>query len=175
MFKKIELLANVAIILVALLLGAVLVKRFLIPSPPPAAPAQAAQIKAGTKVQLEGVNWGDSNQTLVLALSDTCRFCTESAEFYQRLARQRVERGGPRLIAVLPQSVPQGRAYLGKLGVTVDDVRQSPLGDIGVNGTPTLLLLDNGGAVKESWVGKLSPEREALVLSRLNEATASLR
>jgi hypothetical protein len=110
MYKKIELLANVAIIAVALLLGVVLVKRFLLPSPPPPGPPQAAQIKPGTKVQLDGVNWGDSSQTLVLALSDTCRFCTESAEFYQRLARHRAERGGPRLVAVLPQPVAQGRA-----------------------------------------------------------------
>jgi hypothetical protein len=66
---------------------------------------------------------------------------------------------------VLPQEVSQGQTYLGKLGVVVDEVRQSTLGAIGVSGTPTLLLVDNKGAVKQSWLGKLSPDKETEVLS----------
>jgi hypothetical protein len=46
-------------------------------------------------------------------------------------------------------------------------VRQAPLSAVGVSGTPTLLLIDGGGAIKESWVGKLPPDKETEVLSRL--------
>jgi hypothetical protein len=164
MFKKVELLANVAIIIIALLLGAVLVKRYLMPTVPNGPPA-VAQIQPGTKVNLPGVDWGKSEQTLVLALSDGCRFCSESAGFYQRLAKEKASAGGLRLIAVLPQEVGQGQIYLSKLGVPVDEVRQATLGAIGVSGTPTLLLVDNKGAVKQSWLGKLAPDKEAEVLS----------
>jgi hypothetical protein len=42
------------------------------------------------------------------------------------------------------------------------------LGEIGVRGTPTLILIDGGGVVKQSWVGRLSADEEAEVLSRLH-------
>jgi hypothetical protein len=164
MYKKVELLANVAIIVIALLLGAVLVKRYLMPTAQTSPPA-AAQIQPGTKINLPGVDWGKSDQTLVIALSEGCRFCSESADFYQRLAKEKASAGGVRLIAVLPQEVSQGQTYLSKLGVVVDEVRQSPLGAIGVSGTPTLLLVDNKGTVKQSWLGKLPPDKETEVLS----------
>jgi hypothetical protein len=165
MFKKVELFANVAIIVVALLIGVVLVKRYLLaPSKP--TPPVAMQIQPGTKISLPGVEWEKSEQTLLLVLSDTCHFCTESADFYQRLAKQKSGLDSVRLIAVLPQEVNQGQIYLNKLGVAVDEVRQSPLGAIGVSGTPTLLLVDNKGAVKQSWLGKLPPDKEDEVLSQ---------
>lgn len=172
MLKKIELLANVSIVVIALLLGTVLVKRYLsVPDSPAAAAAPAspaAKIQSGTKLPLPGMDWGRSEQNLVLVLSDTCRFCTESAEFYQRLAQERGKSGGARLIAVLPQDVGRGQTYLNNLRVAVDEVRQSTLGALSVRGTPTLIMVNREGVVKESWVGKLKPEQEAEVLSRLH-------
>lgn len=178
MLKKIELLANIAIILIALLLGVVLVKRYLLPQEP-AAPSAAAPVEAriqpGTKVELPGVEWKGGEQTLVLVLSETCHFCTESAGFYQKLAQAKAQQGGqPRLIAVLPQEVSKGQAYLSKLGVSVDTVMQAPMSAVGVRGTPTLILVDGAGLVKESWVGKLPPEKEAEVMSRLRPERAGL-
>lgn len=172
MLKKIELLANVAIIVVALLLAAVLVKRNLTPSPQPPPPPPTANIRPGTKIQLPDIDWGASEHTLLLALSDKCHFCSESAEFYQRLSREKAQADSPRLIAVLPQEVSRGQAYLANLGVAVDDVKQSALSALGVSGTPTLILVDSAGVVKESWVGKLRPEREAEVLRHLLVARA---
>lgn len=60
------------------------------------------------------------------------------------------------MVALLPQPPMESRAYLDKLGIKLDDVTQAPLSAVGVSGTPTLLLLDNQGAVLQSWVGKLS-------------------
>lgn len=111
----------------------------------------------------------NSEQTLVLAVSTLCHCCTERAGFYQGLAQQKAKQGGLRLVAVLPQAVRQGKAYLTKLGVSVDEVRQSPMDALGVRGTPTLLLVDKSGTLKALWVGKLSPEKEGEVLSRLWE------
>ena len=165
MYKKIELLANVAIIVVALVLGVVLVKRYLLTDTQSAAPT-AQRIQPGTKVDLAGVDWSKSRQTLVLVLSDTCHYCTESAGFYQRLAEQKARQDGSRLIAVLPQDVSRGQAYMSKLGVNVDQVQQSSLSALGLSGTPTLLLVDNQGVVKESWLGKLPPNQETEVLNR---------
>jgi thioredoxin-related protein len=165
MFKKIELFANIAIIVVALILGVVLVKRYLFTNTQSATPT-ASRIQPGTKVQMADVDWSKSPQTLVLVISDTCHFCTESAGFYQRLAQEKTKHEGTRMIAVLPQDVSRGQAYLSKLGVAVDEVRQSPLSAIGVAGTPTLLLIDGKGVLKQSWVGKLPTAQETEVLSQ---------
>jgi hypothetical protein len=176
MIKKLELLANLAIIAIVLLLGIVLAKQYLLRSTPPALPAAPAEarILPGTKLELPGIDWTQSQQTLVLVLSEGCRYCTESAGFYQRLAKEKAKgEGSPRLIAVLPQEVGQGQAYLNQLGVAVDEVRQSRMSAIGVRGTPTLILVDNQGAVKESWLGKLSEATEADVMARLRVERAS--
>ena len=54
--------------------------------------------------------------------------------------------------------------YLSGEGLQCDDVRQAPIGKTGAAGTPTLLLVDQDGIVKRTWVGKLTSdkEREAL-------------
>lgn len=61
-----------------------------------------------------------------------------------------------KLLALLPQSVMEGKQYLEKLGVPVDDLRQVQLQSIGVTGTPTLLLVDSTGTVVDVWAGKLT-------------------
>ncbi len=162
--KKIETGANVAIIAVALLLGTVLVRQYLLPQPPRPDPVGSARIQPGTKLSLPGVDWGRSERTLLMVLSTTCRYCTESAPFYQRLAR---EHGGARLVAVTPQQVGEAQGYLSRLGIGVDEIRQADLDAIGVRGTPTLIMLDGDGSVLESWIGKLPPEKESEVLNRL--------
>lgn len=162
--KRIELLANIAIIVVAVLIGAVLVKRYLLPQAP--SPQAQARIQPGTKLSVPGVEWGKNERTLLLILSTTCRYCTESSPFYQRLAQEKAKKGGVGLIAVLPQSVGDSQKYLNDLGVPVDDVKQATLDAVQARATPTLVVADRTGAVVESWVGKLPAEAEGEVLDR---------
>lgn len=163
--KKIELCANLAIIVVALLLVGVLVKRFL---PFRTTSSQdGVSLAVGAKVPLTNTDWARNGRTMLLVLSSQCHFCTESAPFYQRLAKERETLKNVRLVAVLPQTVNDSQQYLSKLGVTVDEIRQSSLNSIGVSGTPTLILADNTGTVSGAWVGKLQPDKEAEVLDRL--------
>jgi hypothetical protein len=174
----IEALANVAILVVAVLLSIVLVKNYLLR--PALSTARAGQAAArptagraaplGEQINLPDVDWRQHEQGLVLALSSTCHFCTESAPFYRRLL---AECGGrTQIVAVLPQSQQDGRQYLSRLGLTIADVRQAALASIGVEGTPTLLLVDRNGVVQDAWVEKLPPAEEARVFSRLRQSTA---
>lgn len=110
------------------------------------------------------IDWKQNKQTLILAISSSCHFCTESAPFYKKLAQNK---GDTRLVALLPQPVEEGREYLERLGVSVDEVRQSSLDQIGVHGTPSLLLVDASGVVKNFWVGRLPPDQESTVLDAL--------
>ena len=163
--RTIEISTNIAIITVAVLLSIVLVKNYLLAGPD--APNALPTVPTGTKLSLQDVNWAANKRTLVMVLSDTCRYCTESADFYKKLAQERAKHDDLHIIAVLPQDVGAGQAYLNKLGVTVDEVMQSPLDAVGVRATPTLIFVDDKGVVTASWVGKLPAENEAEVLSRL--------
>jgi hypothetical protein len=165
--KKIEVAANIAIIVAAISLTVVLAKRYFAPTLPLAQRAAAAGIPSGTKADFINVDWSKSNRTLLLVLQSSCHFCTESAPFYQRLARETAQASGVHLVAVLPQDVEEGTKYLNSLGVPIQDVRQAQLDSLGVEGTPTLILIDDKGVVTKSWVGKLSGDREAEVLNQL--------
>jgi thiol-disulfide isomerase/thioredoxin len=174
--KGTQVAANVAIIVAATLLSAVLIKSYIIAKPgSPDGPTQASnaivgatrpavdvQIQPGTKISLSGVDWAKNGRTLLLAVSDKCHFCSESAPFYQRLASRH---GKIRLVAILPQPVDEGKKYLDGLNVSVDEIRQAPLTLLGIRGTPTLILVDNSGAVIQAWRGKLTTDKEAEVVA----------
>lgn len=166
--KKLELVANIAIIAVAVLLCAVLVKSYLLPASVGGTAARPTGtwkgLKRGDSVAVSGIDWQKNGKTLLLALSTTCHFCTQSAPFYQHLVK---EHGGARLIALVPQEAYEGRAYLKKLGVGIDDVRKAAMGELGLSGTPTLILVDNLGRIVDIWVGALPPDRQEEVISRL--------
>jgi len=162
-YRRVELLANLAIVLLAIVIGIVLVHRFLRPENPS---SKRAAIAAGTSVSLPGIDWKQNHRTLLVAIQEGCHFCTDSAPFYQRLADV-ADKKGVKLVAVLPQSTDEGRRYLTTLGVRIADVRQAPLSSLQVNGTPTLILVDENGRVAASWVGKLPSDKETEVLARL--------
>lgn len=168
LLKRTELLANITIIVLALLLGGVIVKKYLLPGGE-AADARRAdpRIPAGTKATLPGVDWAKNGRTLVLVLSRDCHFCTESAPFYQRLTRETAGRPDVHLVAVFPQEVSEGRKYLDGLNVSIQEVRQASPSSTGAGGTPTLILVDGSGVVQNSWVGKLAAPEESEVLNRL--------
>ncbi len=172
--KTIETASNLAIIVVAILLGAVLIRSYLLPgAKQTAALSQAAAPKSpkkGDAVVLSNVDWRKNDKTLLLVLSNTCHFCTQSGPFYQRLVK---EHGNAQLIAVVPQAADQGQAYLKRLGVDIGDVRQVSFSSLGVSATPTLLLVDNGGKVTDAWVGALPADKEMEVISRLRADQAS--
>jgi thioredoxin-related protein len=164
--KKIEFVANIAIIVVAVLVCVVLVKNYLLADRSKTDPRDM-RVAAGTKLSLADVDWAKNGQTLLLVLQKGCRYCSESAPFYQRLVRETAGRENLRLIAVLPQETDEGKKYLSDLGLAIDEVRQAELDSVGVKGTPTLILINNAGVVVDSWVGKLPPEQESKVLERL--------
>ena len=171
--KKLEGGANIAIILVAIIIGVVFVKNYLLSSPP-APESRDYRIPAGTKLSLPEVDWAHNGETLLLVLQKGCHFCAESAPFYQRLARDAAAaQSRIRLVAVLPQETSEAKQYLSSLNVPIDEVKQSALDALGVQGTPTLILVNEKGEVMQSWVGKLPAEKEAEVLRQVAASSKS--
>lgn len=165
---------DAGIVISALLVGYFVGRNSVTAAPPPAraaspaaGPRSALTDPIGRNISIAGVNFAANKRTLVFALQTTCRFCSESGPFYQRVVHDRAQFGATRLVAVLPQAPEESRAYLRNLGVAVDDVVQGSFQDIGVMGTPTLLLVNSAGVVTEAWSRKLPPAAEEAVLARL--------
>ena len=165
--KQVELVANVAIVIIAILLGFVLVKRFILPQSSKPAVEERAQIAPGTKLSLPGVDWSKGDKTLLMVLSTNCHFCNESAPFYKRLI-EAVKDKNVKLVAVFPTSIEESKAHLNELGLTNLEVERSPLENIQVRGTPTLILTNEKGEVMDFWIGKLTPDKETEVINKLN-------
>ena len=72
-------------------------------------------------------------------------------------------------MAMLPQPVAEAEQYLKAEGLHVDQVRQATLDEIGVRGTPTVLLVNSAGVVTKVWAGKLQPEEQEQVLRLLKK------
>jgi thioredoxin-related protein len=157
--KAIELAANIGIVLVAVAALVIFARSYL---------TQPATQRAlvGEKLALKDVNWQVSKKSIVLVLSTTCHFCTESAPFYRQLVKKSEEQH-VRTIAVFPQAAVEASSYLKNQDVVVSEVRQSSLADMQVDGTPTLLLIDEKGVVRGEWVGKLPLDGEKDVLAKL--------
>jgi thioredoxin-related protein len=160
--RKIEIVANVSIIVVAILVCVAAFKYFRTKSGPQVA---APAIAAGTKVNLPNEDWARNRKTLLLALSTNCKYCSASAGFYQRLVN--TASSNTKLVAVLPETREESKQYLTTLKVMIEDIQQVSPPTLGVRATPTLILIDGSGTVTKSWVGQLSPDKEEEVLSSL--------
>ena len=88
--SKIETAANIATLCTAILLSAVLVKTYLLPSPSrnappvrlPLAASESVAVGASLSDRLPGVNCNKNGQTLVLALSTSATIARKVLHFF---------------------------------------------------------------------------------------------
>ena len=74
----------------------------------------------------------------------------------------------PACATVWAQPAEQARSYLESEGVRVTEVWQAQPGKLNVQGTPTVLLVDNNGELpKHVWIGKLPASQEKDLLATL--------
>jgi hypothetical protein len=178
--KRVELCANVGITLATLLISYTLIRGYLFRPAPIAeerpatarrAPSPGATPSPGAKITIPDVDFASSEQTLLFVISTSCKFCKESSPFYQRIIQETQSIKNLRLMAVLPQDKKAGEKYLSDMGIAIREVKQSRPESVGTRGFPTLILVDNKGAVKKAWVGKLPAEKEAEVVNRIKCTT----
>ena len=164
MKNKIEVIANLTIILLAVVIGSIFVKdRFFGPG------LQMNEVKAGDNLtHLDGWDWSAHDRTLMLVLRKGCHFCEDSVPFYQRLvATQREDGSTAALIAVFPDSEDAAKEVIRSQGLEIRALPGVSLEGLKVSGTPTLLLVDKSGTVLNAWIGVLSPRQELEVVKAL--------
>ena len=164
--KKIESLVNVTIAAMAIVLIAVLINRYAGPGNR-TGPGEAQALGSRPEISIEGIDWAKNRRTVVLALTQDCSYCDESAAFYKALSQQLLATGNGEFIAVFPRASEASKDYMQRRGIAVSEVRYMPFKLLGVTGTPTLMLINEAGIVTDKWAGKLGPNEEREVLDRL--------
>lgn len=161
--RSLEILANIAIVVVAIVIVVKLIW------PRNHARQEASAPSVGSVVSLPGVDWKQNGNTLLIVLQKGCRYCEESAPFYKRLHEQR-SGTQPKMVVVIPGEASETVPYLSEHGVRADEIVNRSLAEVSVAATPTLLLIDQAGQVKNVWVGKLDETRQREVLQAAFEA-----
>ncbi|MDQ3068839.1 MAG: hypothetical protein M3R55_03810 [Acidobacteriota bacterium] len=111
---------------------------------------------------------------LLLVLSTTCRYCTQSMPFYTQLAKlPQVAAGRLRLSVVSLQSQEQMQAYLEANGLRMERIVSLRDSGLNITGTPVLVLVSPDGIVRDSWGGWLPPAQEAMVLDTISHLIPS--
>jgi thiol-disulfide isomerase/thioredoxin len=159
--RKLEVSANVAILIVGVAILIVLFQQWRKPV------ERVSSIPIGAHLRMTGLD-NHAPYNLVMGLSTTCHFCTESAPFYQRLLKETNPKK-VHFIATFPQPIAQGKDYLKDKSMDIADVRQVTADVLPIRGTPTLLVVDSSGVVKAAWEGKLGDSGEASVAKLLSQ------
>lgn len=159
--RYLEIASNASILFVAIAIGVVLIKEHRL-----SGSHALSELKRGDKFAID-LPQPSPPKTLVLALSTSCHFCSESAPFYQSLSR-RVDPSHVHLMAVFPQTADEARTYLQGKSIPIQDIHQQNFQDISVQGTPTLILLDSSGKILKTWIGVLDKESQESVIQQLN-------
>jgi hypothetical protein len=167
MRKVFELTADVMVIVVGIVVLAAVGRTYWKQSAP------TEPVARGTKLPVvSGVNLTDASQTLLLFLRTDCHFCETSLPFYGRLEATAKTRGETKLVALFPDGNSNHETFLRAAGLNMSYNRSIDFARYGVNGTPTLILVDRNGVVRKSWAGKLPAEREREVLEMTTAAGA---
>jgi thioredoxin-related protein len=160
-FTKIDYIASLLVIIIVVIVGGLSARSYI-------GEFFHSQNPPGVAAEFKDVSWSRNGRTLVFVLSTTCHFCKENAQFHRELAQYCGDHGISTL-AVFPQKTMEGISYLKKNHINVDTVRQKPILDLPVEGTPTLLLVDAEGKVRETWVGELTPSGQKSLYTKLEQ------
>jgi hypothetical protein len=165
--RKIETASNIAVLIAAVLVAGYFVSLFMARS---GSPEPSYEAGPGTRLALPEVyDFTAHDRTLILAIQDDCSHCEESMPFYREIALELS--GGCRelgLVAVLPNTPTTAETLLSENGLDIPWVANTSLDSLGVQGTPTLLLVDQEGTLQDVWVGELSRGGEDDVLAAID-------
>jgi thioredoxin-related protein len=162
--KKLDVITNLALLLCCIIFLTFLIQKYFIKEYKPDNKSSEINIE---KLSSLGIDWSGHSKTLVIVLQKGCRFCEESMSFYQRLNNEFASQENLHLVIVLDENKEEALKYLKDKKVEGMEILQSTPMSLGVRGTPTLLLIDNGGNIVKQWVGKLPSSGENDVFERL--------
>lgn len=161
--RKLDRVTVGLVCIAALTIGAVFVRKFEWTSGSP------REIVRGTRLPtLTGYKWQSHPRTLVLALRVGCPYCESSMGFYARLLNLERSRAlGVHVLAAFPDAEAAITETVSERIPGLATVGNVSLEKFGVAGTPTLILVDNRGEVRDVWTGQLSRLQEEDVIKTI--------
>jgi peroxiredoxin len=155
---NLELGLNIVIATAIVVVAVAVVKRSAFPS---ASPSILPQITVGDRLNIPNVSWEKNKKSLVFFLMKDCKYCQSSAPFYRQLIEDASKRNVQRL-AVLPNTVEEGRKYIESLELPIENVETGSLSSYKIPGTPAVLFVNKKGIVKSVWLGAAPGRNEEM-------------
>ena len=118
--------------------------------------------------RLSGVDYSQSEETVVIYLSSSCYSCIRSMEFYRALANEvGRSRGRLQLIVVAWETAEKLHRFIERYQLNANRVISLSEPDRRVFATPTLVLANRRGMVQRVWLGEQPPAARTTILSLL--------
>ena len=168
--RVLELGADIAMILICLAILAPIVSRYLIPIFEPSKIPQDSGLRIGSSFPaLPNVSYKDHRLTVALFLNSRCIVCKESMPDYERL-RSVIGPGrdSPAVYGIFDAHTETAQT-IAALRFQLPTVRVRRFDIYHVSGTPTLVLIDQAGKIREFWVGKLTPNSQRNLIQIIKE------
>jgi hypothetical protein len=122
--------------------------------------------KDATLPPLNGLAYGESLHTLIIALETNCQECIASTAFYNRL--KDLAQGKPvndvRIVAIFPNGPGEVKEYVERSNLQVQTVPGVDFAELNLAGTPSLMVVTREGTLRDFWVGRLAENVEQEVL-----------
>ena len=163
-----EIATNVAVLLVAVALLMALVTARL-------SRHQAPKLESGfhrgdVLPRLSSVDYSAAPQTMLIAMNTRCSYCKESLPFYKQLgSEQRKGSYGARIVAVFPNTETEVEQYKQQNPLDLETLANVDFRSLNIAGTPTIILADSSGRVRDFWIGLLSKDDEEQVLKTIRD------
>jgi hypothetical protein len=127
-------------------------------------------VRVGKRFALSGKNWDSARPTIVIALASWCPHCKASVGFYRAVVKANESAEPPaRLLVVSAEPPETTRRFLTENGVVVESVRQSGLDEIGVRGTPTVVVVGGDGIIRKVLFGEISGAQQTEFLRSVED------
>jgi len=167
--STLEIATNIAVLLLAVVaLSTLTITFFLNPATPKLRPGLEKGKAFG---QVSKVDYRSSEQTLLIALNTNCSYCRESLPLYRKLEEVQHEGNkSTRILALFPNSEEEVARYTEANQLKLDTVANVDFRPLLISGTPTMVLVNKSGEVKNFWLGKLAdPEEDEFLRSLIAE------
>lgn len=158
--KKLEIVANAAIIVLAIVLTIVLAQKFFFDSSD-----KPETVKVGDEINIPELIFSKNEKTILVALQPHCPYCTESANFYRTIQNSISTKGSIRSVALFSPEIQTEKEYFRELNVEFDEIKKISFEPLKIRATPVILVLDKNGKIESVWNGKLPPQKENEFLS----------
>ncbi len=163
--KVAELAANIALIVLCLVLSASLFQRYL--GSHSRCAASGKQATAGFwRCILQNEFPGDDGPFLILALRSDCPFCKANVPLYSQILAVWHKKRYP-AIAVFPAHDGKAEEFVEGYNLQVQATRKIDFHEAGLDRVPTVLILGPNGVIRNAWIGHQAKEKCEAIAGRI--------